>query len=505
MTLQRYVIADRRAGKIEGQAKVLSRVLLAEAFDGFASQTVREINPVDSFARRIAIVEAEPEEMASRIATASPDIIIEPEILHWRDIVPPPEFLPVRRNGSARLDAGATDTFTISVTGGGTALPNARILFYVQGIASIAKLNGRTDAMGRCSFQIPLGSTAVAAVIEPAGGFWPMVARGVALSSVIECPALPSSGPLGWWHDILGLDAFDASLGRGIKVGVADSGAGPHPSIAHATLAGAFIDNARLPEAAAAADVDVHGTHVAGIIGARPTRAQDYGGIAPGCDLAVGRIFRGADDGATNADIASAIDALSKEQQVDLINLSLGSTVPSEVVRVAIVDAAERGTLCICAAGNDANAVNYPAAFPEALAVGAVGLQGWGPPGSLAGSRLPIQPNLFGSRHLFAANFSSNGSEVQCAAPGVGIISPVPNRFDGQILHAALDGTSMACPAVTGALAVLLSRDAAYQALPRHQSRADAARRILTEALRDVGLPLTYTGPGVPALQVPVS
>jgi subtilisin len=365
-------------------------------------------------------------------------------------------------------------------------------------------LEGLTDAAGRCGFQIPLGNTPLVAVIVPAGGFWSMIVRGMALASGVDCPPLPSDGPLGWWHDILGLDTFDAGLGAGIKVGVADTGVGPHQSLAHVRLAGSFIDGDMLAPASAA-DVDVHGTHVSGIIGARPSRPHDYGGVAPGCDLTVGRIFRGPNDGASNADIANAIDALSKVHQVDIINLSLGATTPSEVVHDAIIDAAERGTLCICAAGNDASAVNFPAAFPEAFAVGAVGMQGWGPTGSIAGSRLPIQPNLFGSRKLFAANFSSNGNEIQCAGPGVGIISPVPNPFGGDILHGALDGTSMACPAVTGSLAVLLSANVGYLALPRDRSRSQAARRILTEALRDVGLPPTFAGRGIPALQVPVS
>ena len=342
------------------------------------------------------------------------------------------------------------------------------------------------------------------AVVVPVAGFWSMMARGAAPSSVIDCPPLPINGPLGWWHDILGVDAFDVTLGAGIKVGVADTGAGPHPSLAHATLVGAFLDGKVLP-GAAAADVDVHGTHVTGIVGARPTRPKDYGGIAPGCDIAVCRIFRGPHDGASNADIANAIDALSKGYQADIINLSLGATIASEIVHDAIIDAAERGTLCVCAAGNDASAVNYPRAFPEAFAVGAVGIQGWGPPGSVAASRLPSEQNLFGSRNLFVANFCSNGNQVRCAAPGVGIISTVPNRFSAEILHAALDGTSMACPATTGALAVLLSRDAAYRVLPRDRSRSDAARRILTAALRDVSLPPTYAGRGIPALQVPVS
>jgi subtilisin family serine protease len=505
MPMQRYVIANRRAGKFDAHAKILSRTMMARSLVGFAPQIVSDLNPVDPLARRVTIVEAEPAEMASRIATAPRDVIIEPEILHWRDIVPPVEFRSVRRGGAVPLDVGVSEAFAISVTGDGRPLPNAQIEFYAQGAGGIVRRDGQTDAAGRCNFQIPIGSTALAAAIVPAAGFWSMIVRGAALSSVIDCPPLPSNGPLGWWHDILGLDVFDAALGAGIKVGVADTGVGPHPSVGHVTLLGAFVDGELLPGAAAAADIEVHGTHVTGIIGARPTRANDYGGIAPGCDLAAGRIYRGAHDGATNADIANAIDALSRGHQVDIINLSLGATVASEIVHDAIVDAAERGTICICAAGNDASAVNYPAAFPEALAVGAVGMQGWGPPGSIASSRLPMQPNLFGTQNLFVANFCSNGNQVQCAGPGVGIISPVPNRVDTEILHAALDGTSMACPAVTAVLAVLLSRNAAYRALPRDHSRFHAARRILTDTLRDIGLPPTYAGRGIPALQVPVS
>jgi subtilisin len=224
MSLQRYVIANRRAGKFDVQAKTLSRTMMAETLSTLAPQIVTDINPVNPFARRVTIVEAEPAEMAARIAAAPPDVIIEPEILHWRDIIPPVEFLPVRRDRAVPLDAGVTDAFTISATGGGRPLPNAQIEFYVQGTGGTAKLIGQTDAAGHCSFQIPLGSTAFAAVVVPAGGYWSMLARGLALSSVIDCPPLPSDGPLGWWHDILGLDAFDAGPGAGIKVGVAIRG-----------------------------------------------------------------------------------------------------------------------------------------------------------------------------------------------------------------------------------------------------------------------------------------
>jgi subtilisin family serine protease len=502
MPLQRYVIANRRSGAFEANAKMLSRNEVARTLEALSPgiAILHDTNPPDPMARRIVVVKADPAEMALRIANAPADVIIEPEILHWPDVIPPPEFLPARQLAAVPLSLGVTESLVLSIKGAGEALPHAHIELYHGGLGGAQSLTGQTDDAGQCRFELPTGNEPVAAVVIPSGRFWPMVVRGMAIKADIDCPALPIDGPLGWWHRILGIDAFDASLGSGVKVGVADTGVGPHPNLGHAGLAGAFINGEREPPPAAA-DVDVHGTHVSGIIGARPTQPGDYGGMAPGCELFVSRIFPAPESGASNADIANAIDALSIEHQVDLINLSLGTTTPSRIVRDAIADAAERGTLCLCAAGNDASAVNYPAAFPEALAVGALGLLGWGPSGSMAASRLPVQPGMFGSRSLFVANFSSNGREIGCAGPGVGIIAPVPNRFDADVLHGALDGTSMACPAMTGALAVLLSRNPAYLALPRDRRRSDAARQILIEALRDVGLPTIYAGRGIPALQ----
>jgi subtilisin family serine protease len=505
MALQRYVVANRRSGKFNRNSKLLSRALVATTLEAMIPRDiVSDTNPVDPFARRIAIIEADPAEMAARAADASPDLIIEPEILHWPDLVPPREFLPVRREAAVPLAAGIFAPISLTVTGAGRQLPNAAVTLYTSGVGRPAELKGLTDANGICRFQIPLGSEASVAVVVPAGGFWAMVVRGAALAGVIDCPPLPTDGPLGWWHHALGIDAFDAALGAGIKIGVADTGVGPHPNLAHVTLAGAYINNESLASSEAR-DVDVHGTHVAGTIGARPARPGDYAGIAPGCDLFVARIFSGPEAGASNADIANAIDALSINHGVDVINLSLGTTTPSQIVRDAIIDASERGTLCVCAAGNDAGAVNYPAAFQESCAVAAAGLQGWGPPGSLSASRLPLEPSLFGTKNLFAANFTSHGDRIDCAGPGVGVIAPVPNLFGADVLHGALDGTSMASPAVCGALAVLLSRNPTYRALPRDMSRSEAARGLLMQVLRDVGLPTTYAGRGMPTLQAAVS
>jgi len=339
------------------------------------------------------------------------------------------------------------------------------------------------------------------ALVYPTGGFWPMLVRGSALGAPIECPALPADGPLGWWHAALGLEAADPALGRGIRIGVVDTGAGPHACLKHIESVGAFLGGNALPPGFAA-DVGEHGSHVCGTIGARPAEMGHYAGIAPGCELLVARVFATPDSGASNADIANAIDALSQRHGADIINLSLGAVTPSQVVQLAIQEAADCGTLCICAVGNNGGAVLYPAAFPEVIAVAALGLLGWGPPGSLSAGRLPSGGTLFGQRNIYAANFTSHGASVDCAAPGVGILATVPNRYGAVPLYGAMDGSSMASPVICGALAALLSRDSAYRALPRDARRTETARRMLMEALRTVGLPLEYEGRGMPWLGV---
>lgn len=494
----RYVIANRRAGKFGVAQQESSRAEVASVLGAFPNQIVSDNDPSDPLARRVTIVEADPVEMAGRMANLPSDVIIEPEILHWPDRLPPRDFLPIRRGlvaPSAALGVPPTNTANVSVTGGGGPLPNVALTIYARGLGGVRELKGLTDARGTCQLQIPTGYQPAAIAAIPPGGYWPVVKRGAAILEPIDCPPLPSRGPIGWWHSTLGLDQFEGAVGANIKVGVADTGVGPHVNLNHATLVGAYINgNVLLP--ADARDVDAHGTHVSGTIGARPINVGEYGGVAPGCDLFVARIFPGPDTGASNADIANAIDALSRERHVDLINLSLGATIPSKIVHDAIIDAAERGTLCICAAGNDAGAVNYPAAFPEAVAVSAVGLAGWGPQDSLSATRLPLDGGLFGRDNLYVANFTSFGPQVTCAAPGVGIIAPVPNHFGAQTLYGAMDGTSMASPIVCGALAVLLSRSPAYKALPRDISRTQAARSLLQGALRDIGLPPVYEGRG---------
>lgn len=172
---------------------------------------------------------------------------------------------------------------------------------------------------------------------------------------------------------------------------------------------------------------DQHGTHVAGILGAADNGAGICG-VATKIKVLPVKFIEG-NSGFTS----DAIEAINycKTMNVDAVNISWGSTAYNQALKDAME---ESGLLFITAAGNcgvSTSAVPiYPACFdlPNILSVAAVDNSG----------------NL--------ASFSSYGSDVDVAAPGLNILSTLPNNQYG-----TLSGTSMACPTVTGIAALLKS------------------------------------------------
>lgn len=504
----RFVMSNRRAGKFRETTKLASREALAMAFSSLAPgiSVQSDSAPVDDLARRIVVFDADPSEITAKTASLGGDVLLEPEILHY--CTRPNWFRPfggVQTSVASPFPTGSGNTIKIRVIGNGVPLPNATVNITFKGSGTLRTSDsGRTNSQGRVSFSYSNVWTPSVLVAAPTGGFWTTVAFGPTQTIDVVCPPLPADGPIGWWHNQVGVTQFKVTRGRGIKVGVVDTGCGPHPALSHATLAGAFIDGISLPSADAA-DVDSHGSHVCGTIGAKPTASGQYAGIAPGASLFAARVFRDADSGANQGDIANAIDALSKTHEVDLINMSLGSppgSPPSEIEKDAILDALQRGTLCICAAGNDNfDPVAYPSRFAECVSVAAIGTLGWGPAGSLASLRNPTgQTDRFGNGNLYLANFSNFGEGLDCCGPGVGIIATVPERFGLTAPYAVMDGTSMASPVVTGTLAAILAGNAAYKALPRDQTRAENARDILKTSLKHIGLVAQFEGGGIPSV-----
>ena len=145
------------------------------------------------------------------------------------------------------------------------------------------------------------------------------------------------------------------------------------------------------------------------------------------------------------------------DNQIHVVNCSLGSDVGSELVTQVVQDARQHGVALFIAAGNSASSVQFPAnvpldpidGHPSVFCVSAMGQAGNYPDYTYHARTVPDGAEVV-SGQVYPAKFTCHGPEVRACAPGVGIISSVPGGG-----YAAWDGTSMADPHLTGLAALL--------------------------------------------------
>ncbi len=222
-------------------------------------------------------------------------------------------------------------------------------------------------------------------------------------------------------------NAWDLATGNpNLKIAIIDSGVDVnHPELGPRLEGGwDYVRNDAVPD-----DEYGHGTHVAGIIGAITNNQQGVAGTSWYGQMIPYKVLDQAGRG-TYADIASAIVS-AQEKGAHIINLSLGGSVPSQTLLNAVNAAYNAGALLVAATGNNNGPVNYPAAYPQVIAVAAT-------------------THL--DRYAWYSNF---GPEVDVAAPGglpeFAIYSTIPNGYG------LLYGTSMAAAHVSGLAALIWS------------------------------------------------
>jgi subtilisin family serine protease len=250
-----------------------------------------------------------------------------------------------------------------------------------------------------------------------------------------------------------------------IRVGVLDTGIdGDHPDLEGA-LKGYVHEHPDFANVSGKQDLVGHGTHVSGTITATINNQIGINGICR-CQLNVWKIF--TDETTYDGDslMVYYVDPVmyrraladAEQEEMDVINLSIGGPEPPDFQERSLIDRLlKRGTSIVAAMGNErefGSPISYPAAIPGVIAVGATSIDDE------------------------VATFSNRGNHIAVSAPGVGIWSTLPT-YSGQIGFEAVegpdgtpvegkrierqknydswDGTSMATPHVTAAVALLLA------------------------------------------------
>ena len=260
---------------------------------------------------------------------------------------------------------------------------------------------------------------------------------------------------LPWGIDRIEADiAWGDSNGTMINVAIMDSGANLDHLDLMANIKGNY--NAINPRRSAADDHG-HGTHVTGIIGA-VNNTIGVVGVGPQINLYPVKVLNRKNQG----NLSDILDAMQWciDNDMQVINMSFGSLNTVQSMHDAIIAVHNAGIVQVAAAGNGGGDVYYPAKFPETIAVSSVNSSD-----QLAGS-------------------SSRGTEVDLAAPGVGINS---TSIDG--LYTTMNGTSMAAPHVTGTAALVL---AVHGSLT-----PDEVKAKLKSTAEDLGLSTEQQGAGL--------
>ncbi len=226
--------------------------------------------------------------------------------------------------------------------------------------------------------------------------------------------------------------------GEGVVIAVIDTGCQmDHPDLVDRIIGGRNFTKDFKGDPNNFSDNNGHGTHVAGIIAASE---NDVGvlGVAPMAQLLILKVL--GQSGVGN--YQSIIDAINyaikwrgpNKEKVRVISMSLGGLTEVTKLHNAVKKAIQNNILVVCASGNngdnnsETDELNYPAAYSEAVSVGAIDFL----------KRI--------------TKYSNSNNNVDLVAPGEQITS---TYIEGK--YAKLSGTSMATPHVSGALALIIN------------------------------------------------
>jgi len=197
--------------------------------------------------------------------------------------------------------------------------------------------------------------------------------------------------------------------GKDVKVAILDTGLPRHPDIVVEKFIN-FTDDAF-------EDENGHSTWVTGCIGANGR----FKGIAPKCKLYIAKIL--GDDGSGDWTWLEKGLLWAEQEECEVINISAGGDYIGTRIQPILKRLADKGIIVVAAAGNENDALIFPANDKHTVAVGAI--------------------NKLGEK----APFSNFGPRLVIMGPGVGLLGCWLDSG-----YVKVTGTSMASPMVSGVL-----------------------------------------------------
>jgi hypothetical protein len=376
---------------------------------------------------------------------------------------------------------------------------------------------GSSGSLSHRLVTVPAGSTSAAATsaLRATAGVvdvQPLHLRRPSSDAVANDPLLDDSDQWYLYKTNVDAGAWSATHGSSaVSVAIIDTGVDETNRDFTFAVRESVVNGVKTTGAGAAQDTNGHGTNVAGLATAAANDGYGFAGVGYATPVQAYRIFPDATASsdcqtADTGDEAVAIrDAVANGASV--INLSLGSPQSAgadQAEQDAIAYALANNVTVVAAAGNeygtsDGNQVDYPAAYPGVIAVGASAVQ-------------DATPGSYGSITVeTVASYSNSGATL--VAPG----GDATSDEDDDVLHwienystttaayppdqcsngggvclAYFNGTSQATPQVAGTVALM----EAYHGGARSLSPSQVSATLQQTADQINGISSTRQGAG---------
>lgn len=410
----------------------------------------------------------------------------------------------------------SADSWFVELTGaaeseGGNAAANAaeQQAFAVKARAAGANFTERigfSDLWNGLSVRASAADAAIIRRVDGVRAIWPVIPVSMPTTTAIS-PDLATA------LSMTGADVAQNELGfsgKGVRVAIMDTGVDyQHPDLGGCFGAGCrvakgwdFVGDAFNADPASPAynpvpvpdpdpdDCNGHGTHVAGIVGAKAASATGVTGVAPGVTFGAYRVF--GCNGSTTADIMLAAMERVRKDKMDVLNMSIGSSFqwPQYPTALGADRLAKSGIVVAASIGNS----------------GANGLYAAGAPG--LGERV-IGVAAFDNTNSTLTAFSvTPGGNLVGYTPAAGApVAPTTGSLTmartgtATTANDACNAVAPAAGSLTGKAALVRRGTCSFYEKARNAQSAGAAAVVLYNNAPGA---LTPTVAGSPAITIPV-